>query len=285
LVARLDEPLTLEEIARKSGYSSFHFHRLFRGIVGEPVTSLLRRLRLERAAMVLHRDRDRPITMIGLDAGYETHESFTRAFVGAFGRSPSAFRRQRISCVWLDGASKIHMNMTGHVDIPEELWNPSNKETAMELRIEDRSPQRIAYLAGRGPYQKVLPESFARLCEVAQRRGLFARPGAVTLAVCHDDPETTPADQIRSEAAITVDDSFDGEGEIKVRMLTGGRYAIATHLGPYSGLTAAWQTFVGTLIPAAQVKFREGDCFEVYVNDPSRVKPTEIRTEMYMPIE
>lgn len=155
----------------------------------------------------------------------------------------------------------------------------------MQLRVEDRAPTRIAYIAGRGPYAKVLPESFGRLCSYAQKHGLFERAGAVTLAVCHDDPRTTPPEQIRSEAAVTVGPDFTPEGDIQVRELPGGRYAVATHLGPYEKLAAAWQEAEGRLIPAAGLRFREGECFEVYLNDPNSVPPEQIRTDIYVPVE
>src|SRR5262245_37587423 len=46
----LDDELTLEELARVASFSQFHFHRLFRGLIGESVKEHVRRLRLERAA-------------------------------------------------------------------------------------------------------------------------------------------------------------------------------------------------------------------------------------------
>lgn len=155
----------------------------------------------------------------------------------------------------------------------------------MELRIEHRAPTRIAYIAGVGAYSQVLPASFARLRAFAGQRGLFARPGAVTLAVCHDDPETTPAAQIRSEAAITVDDAFRPEGEVRARDLPGGKYAVATHVGAYDGLAAAWQELCGRLIPAAGLKFRRGEYFEVYVDTPTRVPADAVRTDLHVPVE
>src|SRR6185436_20700588 len=87
----LDDPLPLEELADVAHFSPFHFHRIFRGMVGESVKEHVRRLRLERAAHRL-RFTGEPVTEIALDAGYQTHESFTRAFGAMFGESPSEFR-------------------------------------------------------------------------------------------------------------------------------------------------------------------------------------------------
>ena len=87
----LDEELELERVASVAAFSRYHFNRIFRGLVGESLMEHIRRLRLERAARHLKQLAD-PITQIALQAGFETHESFTRAFGAMFGVSPSSFR-------------------------------------------------------------------------------------------------------------------------------------------------------------------------------------------------
>ena len=49
----LDKDLALEQLARISHFSPFHFHRVFRAMVGESVHQHVRRLRLELAAVRL----------------------------------------------------------------------------------------------------------------------------------------------------------------------------------------------------------------------------------------
>lgn len=73
----LDDPLPLDELAGVASFSPYHFHRVFRGMVGEPVKEYVRRLRLERAAMRLHAGA--AVTEVAFEAGYESHEAFTRA--------------------------------------------------------------------------------------------------------------------------------------------------------------------------------------------------------------
>lgn len=75
----LQEELPLEELAGRVGFSPFHFHRVFTEYVGEPVKEYVRRLRLEHSAYRLKIGGD-PIVQIAMDAGFRTHESFTRAF-------------------------------------------------------------------------------------------------------------------------------------------------------------------------------------------------------------
>ncbi len=87
----LDSELSLDEFARVAHFSPYHFHRVFRGIVGESLQEHIRRLRLERAAMRL-KHTDWTVLEIALEACDETHEPFTRAFRTVYDCSPSRFR-------------------------------------------------------------------------------------------------------------------------------------------------------------------------------------------------
>jgi AraC family transcriptional regulator len=88
----LDGPLALDDLAGLAGFSPFHFHRVFRGMTGESVQAHIRRLRLERAAQRLKHG-GRSILEIALDAGYDSHEAFTRAFKAA------AWPRRATACI------------------------------------------------------------------------------------------------------------------------------------------------------------------------------------------
>ena len=64
----LDEALDLETLARGACLSPFHFHRVFRGMVGETPLEFIRRLRMERAARQLAASPS-AVTEIAFDAG------------------------------------------------------------------------------------------------------------------------------------------------------------------------------------------------------------------------
>src|ERR1044072_5559755 len=87
----LEGDLSLDVLAKRVGFSAYHFHRIFREILGEPVKEYVRRLRVERAAYRL-KISEETILKIALDAGFKTHESFTRAFHRQFGITPNQFR-------------------------------------------------------------------------------------------------------------------------------------------------------------------------------------------------
>lgn len=108
----LDGALDLQELARVACFSSFHFHRVFAAMTGETIADHVRRLRLERAAMQL-RSSPRPVIQVALDAGYQAHEAFTRAFKAAFGVSPAQFRHASQPEPLLAAASGVHFQSGG----------------------------------------------------------------------------------------------------------------------------------------------------------------------------
>jgi len=75
----IEEEISIEELAKVSCHSPFHFHRIFHMVVGETVYKYVRRLMLEKAASKL-RYTERPITDIAMDTQYDTPSAFTRAF-------------------------------------------------------------------------------------------------------------------------------------------------------------------------------------------------------------
>ena len=86
-----DEALTLRFLACTLGYSEFHVTRKFREVSGMPLRDYLRRRRLAFALKEV-RDSRKSILEIALEHGFSSHEAFTRAFKGAYGITPSAYR-------------------------------------------------------------------------------------------------------------------------------------------------------------------------------------------------
>ena len=90
--AKLAEDLSLDALARESGYGRTHFLRLFRATTGETPHQYLLRLRINRAqSMILHRGGN--LVDIALASGFSAHAHFSRVFKQVLGRSPSEFRR------------------------------------------------------------------------------------------------------------------------------------------------------------------------------------------------
>ena len=88
LAEHLDDPLELETLARVACFSPYHFHRIYRGLLGEAVHDTVRRLRLQRAAIDLLDDK-LSIERTARRAGFGSQAAFTRA-IGIFYDDPDA---------------------------------------------------------------------------------------------------------------------------------------------------------------------------------------------------
>lgn len=93
-----DEALTLHQLARKFGYSEYHFSRKFKEISGMSLRDYLRYRRLAFALKQV-RDTDSSILSIALDYGFSSGEAFSRAFREAYGISPAEYRHHPVPVV------------------------------------------------------------------------------------------------------------------------------------------------------------------------------------------
>jgi AraC-like DNA-binding protein len=94
IAASLDQPVTLDELARVACLSPNHFLRTFKQVFRQTPHQYLTSLRLERARELLVKT-DRPVTDICLDVGFESLGSFSWLFRQRLGISPDNYRRQK----------------------------------------------------------------------------------------------------------------------------------------------------------------------------------------------
>src|SRR3954453_23911285 len=113
-------------------FSRFHFDRLIRGVAGEPPAAFRRRILLERAAYRMVTTRA-PLLDIAVEAGYGSHEAFTRAFTRACGPPPPygttpATWRPAPGRIRTPAPSDVHFHPPGSLRLPAR-----DKVTAMDL--------------------------------------------------------------------------------------------------------------------------------------------------------
>lgn len=126
-----DGELSLDRMAEHAGVSRSHLSRIFPVATGYPLSSYLRGRRLTEAAKELVNGAP-DILGVALDAGYGSHEAFTRAFRDQFGLTPDEVRRRR-SLDTLDLVEPLRMDSAEKVRLAPPI-------------IEDRPAMRIAGL-------------------------------------------------------------------------------------------------------------------------------------------
>lgn len=121
-----DHDATGAELARRAHLSRFHFDRVVAAVAGEPPATFRRRILLERAAYRLVTT-NRSVLEVGVEAGYSSHEAFSRAFGRAYGVAPTRWRR-RPARIQLDAPSGVHFHPPGGLRLPAQA-----KASTMDL--------------------------------------------------------------------------------------------------------------------------------------------------------
>ena len=183
-----DDKLTLNQLSDIACFSKYHFHRVFTAFTGLSLQQYIRWLRLKRAAHQLIVDKETSIIEIAINAGYESHEAFTRAFKQACNLNPREFRAQLSLQAW---------------DKPPYCL-PKQGEMIMNVTIKNLKARRLAVLEHRGDPQKV-GDSVNRLISWAKSQTISLKPKAGdAFGFGYDDPQTTPPEEFRFDLGLTV---------------------------------------------------------------------------------
>ena len=119
---------TGEEWAARLHFSRFHFDRMISSVAGEPPGAFRRRILLERAAYRMVTT-SAPLIDIAVEAGYGSHEAFTRAFTRAYGAPPGLWRKNPTQ-IRIAAPSGVHFHPPGSLRLPAR---PARKVTSMQL--------------------------------------------------------------------------------------------------------------------------------------------------------
>jgi AraC family transcriptional regulator len=274
----LPEALDLGTLASIAHFSPWHFHRLFLAVTGETLADHVRRRRVEVAATRLVTSPQSSALRIALDVGFASAEVFTRAFRARFGVTPSVWRggahlhwarRRRLQLRKIHQADRKanqaavrafrnhgHLWPTGRVN--ESGGSPMNVEV---ITVPET---RVAYMRHVGPYGGSgitrLWQQFAAWCE---QQGLM-KPRRKMYGISLDNPNVTPPEKCRYDAAIEVDAAFKPQGEVGVETLAGGRYASTRFTGTSADIHKAWMGFAGDWLPGSGYQVDDRPCIEIY---------------------
>lgn len=261
----LDRALTLDEVAAVACMSCYHFHRIFRAYTGESLHGHIRRLRLEKSAKLLRYGRA-PISVIGLECGFDTPSSFSKAFRQHFAVSPAEFRRSR----HMEIVAETRMPLISSPLQPEFITMPTLK---------------ICYVRRYGRYDQAATGAWQALMQYAYRHSLM-HEDAMSLAITYDDPDITHEDHIRYEACLSLRTARKPDGEVGVRDIEGGLYAVFHHIGPYQTLWATYRKIYCDWLFSHDVPLRHAPEFSVYLNHHAcKDDQSDQRTAIYVPVE
>ncbi|NRP69678.1 Right origin-binding protein [Ensifer psoraleae] len=242
------EDISLDDVAETAGLSRYHLSRVFGLATGRSISAYVRGRRLSEAALALANGTSN-ILQVALDAGYGSHEAFTRAFREQFGVTPESIRKQRHVCNVM-------------------LMEPIRMDDTRTLKIEPprfvESPALLlAGLAEVYAYNRTegIPSLWQRFN--AYFGNIPGQRGNVAYGVCTQaDGETG---RFRYMAAAEVQDADALPAGFSTLKLPKQRYAVFIHRGHVSGIATTAHYVFGTWFPESGYEHGETpDLFERY---------------------
>jgi AraC family transcriptional regulator len=257
LSSRLNDPPSLEELATVAGFSTFHFHRIWRALLGEPVSQTVTRLRIASAQLKLH-DAGTNVTRVAMDVGFATPQSFARAFRRVAGISPTEF------------ASGEH-----------EQFGVDAVRTA-EVQVELRPSRRLVAIRRNGGSYQELNALFGQVWSFAeQRKALDVLQGIYGLPL--DDPLSVPVSQLRYDACLDIGEDVTLAAPFHEVILPAGPYARIRQFGSYE-LEAADQTLIEWAIWSNR-KPSDFPTIHLFHDDPETVPQDQWRADAMVLLE
>jgi AraC family transcriptional regulator len=261
----LDQEVAIQEVARAALMSRWHFQRTFKAATGDTVMAYVRGRRLSRALDRLI-DTDMRIADIAQLAGFESQESFTRAFRGVFDITPHRFRTLGRSRLFLRKArfDEEYLNhLASHVDL-EPVVEHGPAFTVVGLRTTFHGTD-----SEKNSIAERLPPLWDRLLDRADEVP-HAMPGSAYGAIRPVAPDDDCLEYVAGFAVRKVEELPADMVRLDVPAAT---YARFTHRGPATGMDRTVDHVYSTWLLRSGMRHTGGPDLEIYRPDHDGTDP------------
>ena len=267
----LDENLTVESLGNVANFSKFHFHRQFHEYCGVNIGRYIQLMKLKRASNRLAFNPEDRIIDIALDAGFESPESFARAFKNAFGQTPSGFRKNPAWGSW-----------SARYQFPIPARERAGKMDVTIIQVESTLVATLEHLGA----PVLVNDTARRFIEWRKATGLSPVASSQTYGIVYNNPATTPAEEFRFDICGSVTEVVpDNPQGVTTKTIPGGRLAVLRHVGSHERLGESVYYLYSEWLPGSGAELRD---FPVYFHYLTLVPGTpehEHQTDVCLPIK
>jgi AraC family transcriptional regulator len=193
----LDGDLSLARLSQIGCFSPFHFHRIFQAVTGETLNSHVRRVRLERAALLMKTSPRKRITDVALESGFAGTAEFSRAFRSHFNRTASSWDRR--SPLEKSKICKAAEMLSFYALEELERWKAAGN---VQVELGRFSAFRYVYTRVFAPYGNTrLVDAYHALISWLAARETDIRD-VVVIGMSLDDPAVTPSENCRYDMGV-----------------------------------------------------------------------------------
>ena len=246
-----NQAIRLDEIARAARVSRFHLAREFDARMGQTVMGYVRNRRLSEAARRLAAGAP-DILEVALEAGYGSHEAFTRAFRDAFAMTPEEVR---------DRGSVTGLNLQEAILMDKAIIDGPSPH-----RIEQGRTRVLAGLCRRftmhtrAAIPALWQDFVPHLGHIAAQTG----PAFTTYGVSYNFDDANDFDYLCAVEVRAGADLPEGFSTLNIAPQT---YAVFPHIGHISGLRSTWDAVWGRWLPESGLDVVPAPFFELYGPD------------------
>lgn len=270
LEAHMDGEVRIEEAAKRTLTSTFHYQRLFHMVTGVTVAEYVRKRRLTLAAQELQQGK-RKVLDVALKYGYQTPESFSKAFVKLHGIPPSEAKRAGVNL-------KAIPRMSFQIRI--------KGESEMKYRIEEKDSfevmgveRQISTVDGQNYVE--IPKFWTGVWETAQGKTMVKKAGELGfLGICADMNE----EQSKFTYMIAVEKSGIPEPGMATRKIPAQTWAVFEATGSLpKSIQAVWDRIFSEWFPSTGYEHANAPELEIYPTGDTSAE--DYYCEIWIPIK
>lgn len=247
----LTHDIELSKVIECTGFSKYHFMRIFKSILGYSAGDYIRRRKMTEAAIELRKS-EMNIIDIAVMFGYNSHEAFTRAFKEVFNTTPHYFR-----------CNDIPYENLAQLVLTENLLKAREQSPLIEPQIIQKDGFILAGLDYRGRNaNNEIPKLWNQLDQCIHRI-----PNRVNQNVCYgleDYSEGSGAFEFRYLAGIEVISSENIPEDFSIHQIERSRYAVFPIKAIIESIPHSISEIYSTHLPNSGLKIKGNYDFEYY---------------------
>ncbi|MTI66974.1 MAG: AraC family transcriptional regulator [Firmicutes bacterium] len=266
----LTSDINFEDVAAKSFFSLYYFHKVFRAITQTSIKEYIRKRRLTVAAYELINTKGRIID-IAIKYQYQSQEAFTRAFKRMYGNTPGKYRKKKEHYVLLE-KKRLTKDSLKHL----------NNGISLEPKIITKKRFKVIGMRYYGSNENseipcLWTEFYKRIGEIKERNANRA------LGVCEHVSNLSNLSKFRYIACVEVNSLGSIPEKMVSHIVPTNQYVVFTHKGPASKLDKTYRYIHGIWFPKSNYEPINADDFELYDQRFNNDKDSEM--EIYIPIK
>ncbi len=264
--------ITADDLANESGYSIFHFHRIFKDITGESVNDYIRNTRLEKASNLLLYNQHKTIEMIARDSGFSTGTGFSAAFKKKFSMTPKDWRKGGYDVK----ASKSSQNGISMIEVDEDI------DIGNPIIVSNQSIPMV-YMRTYG-YEDDMSFIWNHMHDWCEKMGVLEEAHKY-VGLFHNHPSFIPYNTARYLACIKTDQDVFRSGKVGRCKVSEGKFAKFEFTCTHSTLYKLMHLTYMKWLPSSDYEVRNFPSYVEYKNPESLFNNGILEVDFYMPIQ